>query len=243
MEHPLGVGPGNYAFSYIPYHRAVERDPEVTESNSVTLPHNAFLEVAANNGVSALVFLLILLGFLLRGAGIEMAILAFILVDGFFAFPMDVPYLFFSTAVFGGLLLKRHPSLSIPQKFAGAGAAITALLVVFFSAKFTYSQYVQALKPDDLEANIFACHLLPSNWRVCLQQVALETAYRMNEEAEASATRLLEGNENNFLISGFLIQVLVAQNRIPEACEWINRNDLLLGERGGFHAARLRLCH
>ena len=64
--HPLGIGPGNYEFGYLPYRNAYKKDMGALERLIVRSPHNGYLELTAELGIGSFVLFLILMGLLIR---------------------------------------------------------------------------------------------------------------------------------------------------------------------------------
>ena len=236
QKNPWGVGPGNFEFSYIPFRKAVKLDYEASEQNVVTSPHNAFLELTANNGVLALLAFLFLLGLFCRVRTLSSAVLVFIFVDGFFAFPMSTPYLFFATAAFIGLALRsKYSELTVPPKWIRLTFFVAATFISLYAGRSAFSKYVQAYEPNDFTMNAYACYLNPTDWRMCVQQSALEFTYQMYPRSEATSRKMLDKNENNFLALQLLSEALMKQNRIPEACKYLDRYDALFNHQSGLH--------
>ena len=106
-DHPLlGVGLGNWRFNYPLYYKSFTRDPLFNYQMQVRKTHNDYLQLAAECGIPALCFFLLLWGrqfYLLRYVTVESddgedwrlpllaSLLAFSVIM-FFSFPMQMAY-------------------------------------------------------------------------------------------------------------------------------------------------------
>ena len=106
-ENPvLGVGLGNWRFTYPLYYKSFARDPLFSYRRQVRKTHNDYLQLAAECGIPALLLFLLLLGrqfYLLRYQAAESdgeddwrlplaaSLLAFLVIM-FFSFPMQMAY-------------------------------------------------------------------------------------------------------------------------------------------------------
>jgi O-antigen ligase len=134
-DHPMGVGPGNFEFGYLPYANAVTEDYEFTEDVLPRSPHNAYLELIVEAGIPAALTIFSVLIFLLirlfkKPVSLErnfyISIFSFFIIDAFFAFPLETAYPFYFAAVFLALIVhfiffennKNHlKTLSLPKTY------------------------------------------------------------------------------------------------------------------------------
>ena len=247
-DHPIGIGPGNFEFGYVPYDRAKAIDPESHEDSVVRSPHNGFLELAAENGWLSLVALVLLIFYLsvsvfkrerreVRFFGF-FAILVFVLTDAFFAFPMETAYPFYVLAVFLGLGLRGKNYVNQSKIPFLLLVGLTCILVTLF----VYSKVVEAIEERN-QMMAWSCKLFPSNWRNCATQIEFYLAEKKFEVAEELSRDLLRKNQNNFVILQLHGISILNQNRHEEACRVLSKYEQLLHHESSTYQNFVEECN
>jgi O-antigen ligase len=247
-ERPLGVGPGRYEFDYIPYSNRYQADPEITETNTSKSPHNLPLQIAAEYGVVTALLLSGVLGWILIRAWRlhpgPVAILVSMLVDGFFAFPFQIPYSFFVFAVFLGIALSGVlPARGFPEGM-GFSAARGVMIVLMAWVNFLFASSVLAESYDMNDEHLMkrGCDHAPWRLKNCLSYATiLGNQKRFKEGVEVSETVLRR--QPNLFPGYFVLSELhrLSGNRAGY-CEAIGRFDQVFGGRSSLHQEWLANC-
>ena len=248
-ENPLGLGPGNYEFGYIPYDSFYAQDPESSESLVVRSPHNGFLELAAEFGLPFLVIFLFLLYLLIKKMFKNLKGTEFFFVFSFFiyyinsslwAFPMEVPFLFSTAPIFLSIIFKdvtgARSLINRPLLLIGS------MLYCFVSLSCIFSYYLDFNKRDDYKLVKTGCNLFPSNWRLCIQKGLIETNRKEFETANKTYTDILRYMPHNFIALRHKAILLSKMGQQREACILYRQYDKLFDNNSSIHRYILNHC-
>lgn len=247
-EHPWGVGPGRFDWDYYPYSKKIANDWEVTEDIVTKSPHNLFLEIAAEFGVLTLLAVLGVLGVALirawRSRPGVVAVMAGILMDGFFSFPMRLPDMFFTLAVFCGFLTSAaFPSRRFLEgRLSSRIRGLLVLLLGFigflqFSAVWNLS--VSMTEVENLDA---VCSRAPWWVEACAVLCVKEANSGRWEEAEQTCRSILERQPHMVKVLPVLAGIVRAQGRTEEYCRLLKQFDGYFGYQSSVHPAWVTDC-
>jgi len=248
LDRPLGNGLGNFGATYNRYQNAKAFDLDAGEGMIIANPHNAYLELMAENGViAALAFVmaLLLVAFMLfkkaqRGdslAILSLALLCFWAVDALFNYPQDTPYAFFLMAVSLGLVLFQFKDLKLklPLLNYRIFCAFVLCILVVFSFKRFYSEHLAFVHMKDETSVQKACRLDPQNWRACLRKVSLDLEAGRQEEGLRMLEKLQARFPGQFLIQKKIIQLLWDSGQKELACREIKIYDQSYNGNSSLH--------
>lgn len=261
-DHPFGIGPGNYEFLYPLYHSKEEKDVELTEYNLVRSPHNGYLTVLVQNGIPFFITFVLLVGLLFkRGWSLlrsqnyrlcpEMMLISsgliFIFIDAIFAFPMEMAFPFYCTAILCGFYFRKvFPIISFSDSVRGRMTKVILCSFLFYIGDvglvFLHSKWVEGARVDDYSNVEFSCRMFPSNWRVCLRKARLEMEQGNYFEAEKTAKEMLSFHPDFYPTLAVLTPALFLQGKHKEGCEIAKRYDSIFDSASSFHEDNLRFC-
>jgi O-antigen ligase len=263
-DFPLGVGPGNFEFAYQNYYSAVAKDIELTESNLVRSPHNAYIGILVELGVVFFIVFLVLgaltgFRFFLKicqpeAHNLELQaifnLMAFFLLDALFAFPAELAFPFFCFATMGGLMLgqifPRIQEVPTPSNRSSpiffAAMAVSLLIIVALGFCCLQSHACEKLLARNYPAVRFACNAFPSNWRVCLTQARLELESGLLGKAEVTAKRLLKAHPDFYPGLLALAPALFYQQKKEEHCEVARKYDQIFFGKSLLHRKIVQEC-
>jgi O-antigen ligase len=263
QNNPWGVGPGNFEFSYLPFSKAYQRDLEISENTLVKAPHNGYLQAAAQSGIPFSILLtisFILFGYkLYRKLNLESpfkkeltlsaSISIFLLIDGFFAFPMDNAYPFYLIAVTIGFTLRMlcNRTYLVQKSLSNIGLTILAIAIGSTTLAFNFSKYVEGLYEEDTTLDLsnamkISCLLFPSNWHNCISFGDLAIKSGQYKEAELVALKLLNANHSHFPAMRILAFSLFNQGDFIGGCRELKRYDSLFANQSSLHLPYVNFC-
>jgi hypothetical protein len=241
-EHPLGVGSGRYEFDYIPYASRYQVDPEITETNTSKSPHNLPLQIAAEHGLVTMILLTVILCWILFRAwsfhpGV-VAILVSILVDGFFAFPFQVPYSFFVFAVFLGVSMGRtFPSLEWrPTRIFSMIRVGVVAVIAWVTFLCVSSVMAESHDMNDYGLMKRACEHAPWRLKNCLSYAVILGNQKRFEEGAEVARRVLARQPNLFPMYYVLSELNRLSGDKNGFCDAIAKYDAIFGGRSSIHS-------
>lgn len=247
LEHPFGVGSTRYEFDYVPYSSRLEVDPEITEYNTSKSPHNLPLQIAVEHGVFTMLLLSAILAWILYRAGPlhpgAVAVLMGILVDGFFAFPFQVPYTFFVFPVYLGIALQGVlPAGTLPDRLSTKlrGGALAVIMMV--GSLCVSSVMAESTDMNDERLMKRACVNAPWRLRNCVSYANILGNQRRFSEAIDVASDVLERQPNLFPMLFVLLEVHRLAGNQAEYCAVLGRFDGLFSWRSSLHEEWLSKC-
>lgn len=240
-DRPLGVGPGNFEFGYLPYAHSYRFDIQASEELVVRSPHNGYLELVAEYGwtaaVVALFGLLMLAKLLSRRGPTEVktmhAVLVFFAVDAFFAFPLENAFPFYAIAV--ALGVSWHFAQNAPATHAvcvmdGAKLRVTCqvllVAICLHGAAFATSKCLERIPRND-SLRALACDVYPDNWRACIEKAATQLRAKQYREAESTLRYIIRRQPSHFVALRLLSQVYLYAGALQPACETVDAYDAL----------------
>ncbi|MGB0935354.1 MAG: O-antigen ligase family protein [Alphaproteobacteria bacterium] len=241
-DNPLGVGQGQFEFSFIPYKKG-DKDYPPNEQLLERTPHSEVLRYMVEDGL--IVFILgfcfialmvtqnqnSLVAYLLNKENAFIVMLLIMLgVQFLIQFPLFTPYTFFIIAILAGYLLSLvKEDIIVKPHRAFLAIGLCGYLAIFSS--LLYAEYVDANHPFDLSKTSLSCNISPGNWRVCFQKVAQELDEGNLEMALASTEKELKKNPDNFLAKMYRGYALMDMNRQVEACRVFREYNELFGSK------------
>ncbi|MBU6152776.1 MAG: O-antigen ligase family protein [Bdellovibrionales bacterium] len=235
-DHPLGIGPGHYEYDYLRYTSRVRKDAEIDGRFVSKTPHNQPLQIGVDYGMPALVFWILLTGWILRLAvrtkAPEGAILVCILVDGLFAFPLHVTHSFLAYAVFCGILLGRelesHPlPVKSPLPFL-KGAVVGGMSWVAYA--IFASVMAESYDINHYESMKKACDLAPWRFKNCSYLAKIEGNMGNFEDGINTCRLMLRRQPNGFPAYEILSELYRLSGNHQSRCDSLESYNDILGK-------------
>ena len=254
-DHPFGVGPGNFEFSYLSYRDRHGLDPEASETMIAKSPHNGYLQALSDSGILYTIILLLSIGWLAAlnmskskgpfdiSKALPLGILIFILVDAGVAFPMENAYPFFVMAVFLGQMISVFEPVANSDRGAQALLGVLSLITLYLGPAFVFSKWIEANEPEDRTLNDIACGLFTSNWRTCLNLAQIDLKMHHPLEAEKTLQSVLKRSPNHFVALKLLSFASFEQKKPGLACVALSKYDFLFSNSSSMHKAYIDLCN
>jgi O-antigen ligase len=264
LDHPFGVGAGNFEHAFIPYALAGRSRPD--ERLVYRSPHNEYLRVLAEHGLlgaGVLATLLVLLvrelhrsphiarwrsdsGVLIGSCG------TFLAVEALFQFPfeMAVPALLASVLLglawacvepAPGLTLPVTRQRSRPGRTGNVAAVLVALAVAYGLGRVVAADYLSVVRRDarSLER---ACAWDGSRVRACLDAAWLFARAGNHEVARRLIDGLLERSPYFFPAIKLRGEVAIAVGDLARACRDLEAYDAMFGGRSSVSALVRQKC-
>lgn len=255
-DNPFGIGPGNYEFGYIPYDHKYQQDPESHISSVVRSPHNGFLELLAENGIIASIIILLVFGWPMkkiiwswqRSENIQikylsLAVIGFLLIDCFFAFPMENATPFIYAALFLGISLRGVTGeRQVTSRFY---FPVLMMFILFFSygaSDVIVAKFLEANRARYLGSVRDACRRMPENWRICVRQADIETYFKRYAAAEKTLAGILSRSPNNYLAIERMGGLKLRKGETSTACSYFKKHIDLMGENTPVSAQIKQFC-
>ena len=242
-DNPLGLGPGNFEFSYTPYRKYLIRDTEESEFAVKDSPHNGYIEAIIENGwlfgVLLPIFCLILLIKLFkvkienehseRIKWLSLSVLIFFMGDAVFAFPMNNTFPFYAIAIILGMAFSILWPKNILVPFTRCAISLLLIVVLSLSVRYTIAKVVE-FRPE-YESMALSCKLFPENWHVCLEQAQIDYEHGYFAESQEILFKMLERQPNNFPAIWMVGLNYYAQGNIKRACDYfLQYNKIMDGD-------------
>ena len=247
LDHPLGVGVGNFNFPFVPYRQWAQ--VSISDNELIASPHNEFLSIAAQSGLPAALmiffagFWLLLRFYQARTFAVEctgvydlfigLSILFF--VEAFFQFPFDGQW---SVVVFSmmvaGVSSAVFGSLPTSSKFTGPLALCLAMFALYTA--FTWYRSSSAVfQSFDIRNAKLACEARPQDWVACSRYA--ERLYNIGdiEKMEVLLVRELKRQPNNWLAMGMLAEMSMNNGKEANGCELLRQIDKLYNQKSRAH--------
>ena len=261
-DHPLGVGPDNFAGAYNEYQNAYVYDPEAREDSILGNPHNSFLELAAENGVicflafsaglALLIFRLLQqirtkekFGFF---PSLALGCLVYWTVDGLLNFPQDTPFPFWAMALTLAIALQNNLDFKV-----GKGDRVTlmatrgfffimAAIMIYLPAKQFYSEHLTYAGDASKEVLTKACQLDPQNWRACLAEVRLEWQGEEHSAALNTLDHIARRFPTQFAVRKATIELLWQSGEKEKSCQEMKKYDELFNHQSSVSDILRKYC-
>lgn len=244
-EHPLGIGPDNYEFTYLDYKTKKAIDHEPSETLLVKSPHNGFIELFVEYGILVGVFLMgALILWMSRCWRISnplyFFIFLFLIIDAVFSFPVELPFSALTICLLLGAGMAEQP-----QRTIGLDLRIWARLAFFPLAAATAlvtGSLVMSVWMGAKSNSAFFCSLTPSIWRNCMDTAMQDFSAGRFQEASNLLDEQLRLYPNNFIALKFRAFALNRLGRKPEACASLKRYDDLFEGRSSVRQVLIDQC-
>lgn len=252
-DHPLGVGPGNFEFNYLPYKKQGLIKPE--EQYVERSPHNEFLRFIVEDGWLAFMLLATVVTWICwKGfrqvknpddQSLLKMLFLFLGVEMFFQFPIEnaFPFYLFSALIgyFFSKIWKWNSFILIPQLNTAFVLPLLCALI-FLTAKKTISYYWLTHAEEDYGKIARACNLFPSNWRSCILKSQLELDDGQFEKAIQTTNSILKKSPFHYPALELHALASLEIGNAQEACQSLNRYDWIFDEKSSLHAMRMSKC-
>jgi hypothetical protein len=228
LDHPLGVGGGNFIFNYLPYQ--METDELPTEVETFDSPHSEILKWGIENGWAFLLAMgawWLLLGwkvFRFQGPSeIQSFYRTSYLVIGpqiFFQFPFENPASSFALSLILALFLLLSPVRSFSITRSGRAAFIILAIVLFArAASQTYNRWIESQYFTNLKKAELGCELSPTNWRIRFYSSMLKAETLFPDTALATIQRELRMRPFDYHALRALAMVYQNTREQDKSCE------------------------
>lgn len=249
-DHPFGVGPGNYIFSFIPYmHRAM---PGLNEMNIAQSPHNEYLRIIAEDGIPFVLVLLITFSFYLYSNKDKLKLIAsnhptiigffsFLIIQAAFQFPLINAFPFMITACFVGYIFSifhADHAISLSRK----GWGLSALFVSLFFLIGIISEAISFLYPFSSHLNKISYQLNRSNWQAAVQAARIDMKEGNFISAQQMIDRELEIHPDNFIALSVKAELEGYTGNSYNYCILLKKIDGYFKEQSIFHTYLLQNC-
>ena len=250
MDHPLGVGPGNYLFSFMPYlHYTM---PFFNETEIVHTPHNEYLRIIVEDGIP---FTLILLGTgfiylvdkkqnlksLVLNHPTIIGFFSFFVVQAAFQFPLVNGFPFLVTACFVGYLLSVLHTTQVNEvsthKWLLSTSIVGILLlggIISESASFLYS-YSSPI-------NKIAYKLNGNNWQAAVHAAKADMVEGNLIGAHQIIDQELKIHPHNYIALSVKAQLQAQVGNIEDSCLLLKKVDGYFMNQSSYHAYILQNC-
>jgi hypothetical protein len=231
IDHPFGVGIGQFEFSLIPYygfrHAFIDRNP-----------HNEFLKWIAENGIPFIVIFFIISFIFLRKSEFKVfnfficnmsneqkkeklilftTFILALLLQCLFQFPFENPCSVFLVSMVVGFFLSDIASEVRFQIKTTAFFRMIGILPIFLSFSMGFSIWMASYS-QDLSLKKIACVIDSVNWRNCKDVVQILTENGNTEEAVAILKSELKIRPLNFLFLLNLSEIYLFQKDFLNGC-------------------------
>lgn len=243
IEKPLGIGQGNFEYSFIPYKR--DSNQMISEELIERSPHNEFFRYLSEDGVIFSVVLFLLVGSIILEhffyrpkeshdaikRSLFFSLIIFLIVEMFFQFPLDNPFPFFLVSCLSGYFLAMQNSvkgISIPAfSFKKKQLAFFCIVYgVLFSTVFVsdvlwfnYSHNVSLVK--------LSCQMTPANSRASLTYANVLFINARFKEAQLVAQAQLSKKPYSFPFLKILGLSYLYQGDLERGCKVLSLYDTL----------------
>lgn len=238
-ENPLGVGPDNFTFSFIPYHA---RGITLTESVADT-PHNEILRYFAEDGIPLTILYALLLAYLFRRwwrTGRDrifvLPIVVFLGVEALTQFPFNNPMPAYAAALLlgfmAGQIWPEEMAWKRPKLAQGLVIAL-GLFQLFITVRVAIARSFEHSPSEDLSK--LSCRMVPLNWHSCLGIVLRRIERGELNGAREEAEDILFNDPWNFTAMRYLSLIAFRQGDRLEACYYLWKYDHLFYDRSSIH--------
>ncbi|MES3037678.1 MAG: O-antigen ligase family protein [Bdellovibrionota bacterium] len=188
LDNPLGVGGGEFEYSYLPYQLGTTHTPrELVRYES---PHSEPMKWGIENGWAFLLvnsswwFVLMFLVWRIPGSPSAQTFyrtsFAVMIPQVLFQFPFDDPASYVVIALMLGLIFLAIKGAEYPfKKSLKVFVVIAALFFTGRAVTETANKWIDSQLNKDKEATRLGCEIDPTNWRVCFyhEMILIQSDY------------------------------------------------------------------
>lgn len=251
LDSPLGIGGGNFPFSYMPYQMATKEPP--TERERFDTPHNELIKWGIEQGWA---FLLVnclwwlALGwavFKIPGSpDLQIFYRTSYLVIGpqiFFQFPFDNPSSSFAMAfIFSIFFLNTKTKELSHRGFRKIATALVVLVVAGKAISFSTAKYIESQKTYDMNALEFGCQINPANWYVCFLYSMKKLNSAFPHDVLPQIEKSMERRPFDYQALRILGLYYIDQKDLNKACSVTKVYDSLFLGQGVFRGINAQFC-
>lgn len=245
-ENPLGIGPGNFLYGYIPYIKGVT---SFNEGYILQSPHNEYLRFLAEDGVFFVCGMLAACWFLIKDNikkirtvceknPMLVTFFAFMAIQSLFQFPLVNGAPFFICACFTGYLLAELYAGQViyletrPSFFLNTAMAI---VLCFFCFARVASEWLEFFHRDSISLSRLACRLNDSNADACMNQARAEMAALRYDDAKETILRELVKRPHNFVALSILASIEFYLGNMQSRCVSLKKIDAYFRNESSYH--------
>ena len=246
-ENPGGVGPGQFAYSVMPY--KMKHQQWANPFDIDQFPHNEFVRILAQDGIALFVLIFFFISLLaykiwkLQASSeksLLLGIFVFLAIEAMLQFPLEnaFPFLLMAWAVAAVFRMEGQASQAIPNWFVGICVAIILPMAGWYGV----SEYWTRQASGDLSKMEQVCRFMPANWRGCMfyankliQEVRLT-------DAEEVLQSVLVRQPYHFPALRLLSQLQFRRNEWVKGCATLKKYDEVFGGKSPLHEWMVGNC-
>lgn len=250
LDHPFGVGPGNYLFSFIPYmHHTL---PGLNENNLAQSPHNEYLRIIAEDGIpfAIILFLTILIYLYSKRDAFKSIIenhptllgfFCFLVVQAAFQFPLINGFPFLMTTCFVGYALFVFHGDQVIEFGRGKWWALTFIVGVMVISGIL-SEVISFRYFYSASMNQVAYALNGSNSQASIQAAKADMAVGKFISARQILEQELKIHPSNFIALSVKAHLEVITGNKQESCKILKQIDAFFAGTSIHHSYILHNC-
>jgi O-antigen ligase len=235
-----GIGPGRYEFGYMEFDNIYGQDPESNETWLLKSPHNVFLQVAVEYGITMLVILLFFLTWIFKNLHknlitkhrensiLVFSFFVFVCIDGFFSFPMENAMPFYFSSIFFGKFFLPFENIKITNHFFKPLYFFAFGFCLFLTISFSFSKFYDFNYPFSYKKISIACSIWPQNWRACVKKGEFEIMFNQPRLAIQTYQEMLIINPKNFIALRHLGHLHLDSQEKSKGCYYLKEHLKLL---------------
>jgi hypothetical protein len=242
LNHPFGIGPGEFTFGLIPYVSHIEQFNDMYITSS---PHNEYLRWIAEDGIIYAVTFLLMCIFIFykkrdkiktipKDCPILIGFFSFLGVQSLFQFPFLHAFPFLITACCVGLFFAHLFKDQIV--FVSKNIALTfSFILLALLSMIILSQTITYLAPENPSLNNLAKKMDANNWYAAILEAHNELTHAHYTQANKIIENELLLRPNNYLALGVKADILEQQGNIAEMCTIYNKINNFFNDRSSYH--------
>jgi hypothetical protein len=252
LDHPLGIGPGNFPYVLLDYQTSgITKEIINKETLLAISPHNGYLESVVLYGWFSFCMMIVLFfrtaKNLLRSKSEFSSLLAaawiFISIDALVAFPLENAYPFFFVALTVGLTFR---ALGLePLVFENYRLRLLQvpliLLLSFLTIGFFISRNYEG--SHDYSYLSLSCSLYPSHAENCFEKAELEDEMGLYQRALNSCDKILKRIPNHFPTLLLKSEIFWEEGRSVDSCNLLKKYNSLFAGTSSIHARLKEICN
>lgn len=249
-DHPFGVGPGNYLFSFIPYmHKAM---PGLHEGYLAQSPHNEYLRIIAEEGIPFALVLLITFSIYLYGTREKfksvvsnhptiIGFFSFLAIQAAFQFPLINAFPFIVTACFVGYTLSVFHTDQVVS-FSRKGWLLSTSFICLLFLNGIISEAIPFLYPSSSNLHKVAYQMNRDHWQAAMQAVRIYIREGDFISAQQIVDHELEIHPNNYIALSLKAQLERHNGNTHNSCLLLKKIDGFFNGKSIFHTYILQKC-
>lgn len=250
LDHPFGVGPGNYLFSFIPYIYATL--PSLNENNLAQSPHNEYLRIMAEDGIpfAVILFLTLCIYFygkrdIFKSISVNhptlIGFFCFLAVQAAFQFPLINGFPFLVTTCFVGYALSIFQTDQVIEFGRGKWLTLTSIVGLMLiggvaSEAISYRYFYSA------SMNQVAYALNGNNWQASIQAARADMEVGKFIPARQILDQELKIHPSNFIAMSLKARLEAMTGNMQKSCEILQQIDAFFAGQSIHHSYIVYNC-